>query len=91
MQSQVSDPDWEDLAYFARLIPRVCHNINRLGQVGQFIKLNKGTAQIYGDVIFSSGPAKNLWKCKIFIRICYIFGGPVEHPVIEVRLYPTGK
>ena len=26
---QVSDPDWEDLAYFARLIPRVCHNINR--------------------------------------------------------------
>ena len=31
-QSQVSDPDWEDLAYFARLIPRVCHNINRLSQ-----------------------------------------------------------
>ena len=28
--NQVSDPDWEDLAYFARLIPRVCHNINRL-------------------------------------------------------------
>ena len=27
--NQVSDPDWEDLAYFARLIPRVCHNINR--------------------------------------------------------------
>jgi len=43
--SSVSDPDWEDLAYFARLIPRVCHNIN---------------------------------------RICYIFGGPVEHPVMEV-------
>jgi len=43
--SSVSEPDWEDLAYFARLIPRVCHNIN---------------------------------------RICYIFGGPVEHPVMEV-------
>jgi len=43
--SSVSDPDWEDLSYFARLIPRVCHNIN---------------------------------------RICYIFGGPVEHPVMEV-------
>ena len=34
-QSQVSDPDWEDLAYFARLIPRVCHNINRLSQDGK--------------------------------------------------------
>jgi len=43
--SSVSDPEWDDLAYFARLIPRVCHNIN---------------------------------------RICYIFGGPVEHPVMEV-------
>lgn len=43
--SSVSDPDWEDLLYFAKLIPRVCHNIN---------------------------------------RICYIFGGPVEHPVMEV-------
>jgi GMP synthase (glutamine-hydrolysing) len=43
--SSVSDPDWEDLLHFARLIPRVCHNIN---------------------------------------RICYIFGGPVEHPVMEV-------
>jgi len=43
--SSVSDPDWEDLVYFAKLIPRVCHNIN---------------------------------------RICYIFGGPVEHPVMEV-------
>ena len=30
IDNQVSDPDWEDLAYFARLIPRVCHNINRL-------------------------------------------------------------
>ena len=27
--SSVSDPDWQDLLYFARLIPRVCHNINR--------------------------------------------------------------
>jgi len=43
--SSVSDPDWEDLLYFAKIIPRVCHNIN---------------------------------------RICYIFGGPVEHPVMEV-------
>ena len=30
IDNQVSDPDWEDLAYFARLIPRVCHNINRV-------------------------------------------------------------
>lgn len=43
--SSVNDPDWEDLAYFAKIIPRVCHNIN---------------------------------------RICYVFGGPVEHPVMEV-------
>jgi GMP synthase (glutamine-hydrolysing) len=43
--SSVSDPDWEDLLYFAKVITRVCHNIN---------------------------------------RICYIFGGPVEHPVMEV-------
>lgn len=43
--SSVSDPDWEDLLYFAKVIPRVCHNVN---------------------------------------RICYIFGGPVEHPVMEV-------
>jgi len=43
--SSVSDPDWDDLLYFAKIIPRVCHNIN---------------------------------------RICYIFGGPVEHPVMEV-------
>eukprot|EP00092_Neocalanus_flemingeri_P002382 GFUD01002548.1.p1 GENE.GFUD01002548.1~~GFUD01002548.1.p1 ORF type:complete len:674 (-),score=193.71 GFUD01002548.1:377-2398(-) len=43
--SSVSDPDWEDLLYFAKIIPRVCHNVN---------------------------------------RICYIFGGPVEHPVMEV-------
>ena len=25
----MSDPDWDDLLYFARVIPRVCHNINR--------------------------------------------------------------
>jgi len=43
--SSEKDPIWEDLLYFAKLIPRVCHNVN---------------------------------------RICYIFGGPVEHPVIEV-------
>ena len=42
------EPDWEDLVYFAKIIPRVCHNIN---------------------------------------RICYVFGGPVEHPVQE--LTPT--
>ena len=26
----VSDPDWEDLLYLAKIIPRVCHNINRI-------------------------------------------------------------
>ena len=61
LKKQVSDPDWEDLAYFARLIPRVCHNINR-----------------------SVVEMENLWKRINFFRICYIFGGPVEHPVIEV-------
>ena len=25
-----NDPDWEDLAYFARVIPKVCRNINRV-------------------------------------------------------------
>ena len=48
MQSQVSDPDWEDLAYFARLIPRVCHNINRLGQVGKFMELHKDLLKSMG-------------------------------------------
>jgi len=43
--SSEKDPVWEDLLYFAKLIPRVCHNVN---------------------------------------RICYIFGGPVEHPVDSV-------
>jgi len=43
--SSKSDPCWESLAYFTKLVPRVCHNIN---------------------------------------RVCYIFGGPVEHPVTEV-------
>jgi len=43
--SSEKDPVWEDLLYFAKLIPRVCHNVN---------------------------------------RICFIFGGPVEHPVTEV-------
>ncbi len=38
-------PDWQDLLYFARLIPRVCHNIN---------------------------------------RVCYVFGGLVEHPIQDV-------
>ena len=42
------EPDWEDLVYFARIIPRVCHNIN---------------------------------------RICFVFGGPLEHPVLD--LTPT--
>jgi len=43
--SSAEDPCWEDLAYFTKLVPRVCHNIN---------------------------------------RVCYVFGGPVEHPVTEV-------
>ena len=38
-------PDWQDLLYFARLIPRVCHNLN---------------------------------------RVCYVFGGLVEHPIQDV-------
>jgi hypothetical protein len=38
--SSEADPNFDDLVYFARLIPRVCHNIN---------------------------------------RICYVFGGTVEH------------
>lgn len=42
---QDSPPDWQDLLYFARLIPRVCHNVN---------------------------------------RVCYVFGGRVEHPVQDV-------
>ena len=25
-----NDPEWEDLAYFARIIPKVCRNINRV-------------------------------------------------------------
>ena len=25
-----NDPDWEDLAYFAKVIPKVCRNINRV-------------------------------------------------------------
>jgi len=24
------DPDWKDLTYFAKIIPKVCHNINRV-------------------------------------------------------------
>merc|ERR1712106_394591 len=27
--SSAEDPCWEDLAYFTKLVPRVCHNINR--------------------------------------------------------------
>ena len=43
-----SEPDWDDLVYFAKIVPRVCHNIN---------------------------------------RVCFVFGGPLEHPVME--LTPT--
>lgn len=39
------EPDWKDLFTFARIIPRVCHNIN---------------------------------------RVCYVFGGIVEHLVNDV-------
>ena len=46
---QVSDPDWEDLAYFARLIPRVCHNINR-----------SADGKICGNLLISSGSATYL-------------------------------
>ena len=28
--SSEKEPDWSDLLYFASLIPRVCHNINRI-------------------------------------------------------------
>ena len=42
------EPAWEDLQFFAKIIPRVCHSIN---------------------------------------RICYVFGGPLEHPILE--LTPT--
>ncbi|XP_066992436.1 GMP synthase [glutamine-hydrolyzing] isoform X2 [Anabrus simplex] len=28
--SSEKDPDWEDLMFLARLIPRVCHNVNRV-------------------------------------------------------------
>lgn len=44
----VQDPDWNDLVYFAKIIPRVCHNVN---------------------------------------RICFVFGGQLEHPILE--LTPT--
>ena len=43
--SSEADPNFEDLLYFARLIPRVCHSIN---------------------------------------RICYVFGGIVEHQITDV-------
>ncbi|TRY79500.1 hypothetical protein TCAL_17083 [Tigriopus californicus] len=43
--SSEKEPVWEDLLYFARIILRLCHNVN---------------------------------------RICYVFGGPVEHPVTDI-------
>ena len=43
--SSETDPNFEDLLYFARLIPRVCHSIN---------------------------------------RICYVYGGIVEHQITDV-------
>ena len=43
--SSEANPNFEDLLYFARLIPRVCHGIN---------------------------------------RICYVFGGIVEHQITDV-------
>jgi len=46
--SCAQDPDWNDLVYFAKIIPRVCHNVN---------------------------------------RICFVFGGQLEHPILE--LTPT--
>lgn len=30
MSSDQAQPNWEDLAVYARLIPRVCHNVNRV-------------------------------------------------------------
>ncbi len=32
-KEQLSPQDWKDLLYFAKLIPRVCHNINRVTYV----------------------------------------------------------
>jgi len=46
--SCAQDPDWNDLVYFAKIVPRVCHNVN---------------------------------------RICFVFGGQLEHPILE--LTPT--
>ena len=43
--SSEADPNFDDLLYFAHIIPRVCHNIN---------------------------------------RICYVFGGIVEHQITDV-------
>lgn len=30
LSSDQAQPNWEDLAIYARLIPRVCHNVNRV-------------------------------------------------------------
>lgn len=30
MSSDQAPPNWEDLATYARIIPRVCHNVNRV-------------------------------------------------------------
>lgn len=40
--SSEREPDWEDMIFLARLIPRICHNINRVcyifsGIVKEFI------------------------------------------------------
>lgn len=28
--SSENDPDWNDMMFLARLIPRICHNVNRV-------------------------------------------------------------
>ncbi|KAB1284188.1 GMP synthase [glutamine-hydrolyzing] [Camelus dromedarius] len=76
--SSKDEPDWESLIFLARLIPRMCHNINRcvLQRVGE--RCN-GTM-----CFFKVSPLlRDQWlKCRY--TVVYIFGPPVKEPPTDV-------
>ena len=75
------DPlDWTDLAYFARIIPKVCHNINRVCYA--FGGKCFGCLKLYHAPFFRSTAVVK--RCPKISPKCFLFLGPIEHPVNDI-------
>lgn len=71
-------PHWESLMFLARLIPRMCHNINR------WTPALSDAQQLTCNITLGSFTSSHLLLPCASARVVYVFGSPVKEPPADI-------